>query len=100
MAQAPLSPADAEYRALDSRIAGASLAQERDAWRAFALRHSADPRADEARVRVVVLGVDLARRTGAEGDRAQARKDALDYLARKDAAQKERVGSLVEGLAP
>ena len=100
MAQAPLSTADAEYRALGSGTAGASLAQEREAWRAFALRHSADPRADEARVRVVVLGVDLARRTGAEGDRAQARKDALDYLARKDAAQKERVRSLLEGLAP
>ena len=99
LAQAPLSPADAEYRALDSRTAGTSLALQRDAWRAFALRHSADPRADEARVRVVALGVDLARRTGAEGDRAQARKDAADYLARADAAQKERVRSLLDGLA-
>lgn len=100
VAPAPLSPADTEYRALEARAGGASLAQERDAWRAFVLRHSVDPRADEARVRVVALGVDLARRTGADGDRAQARRDALNYLARKDAFQKERVRALLEGLAP
>ena len=100
MAQAPPSLAETEYRGLESRGAGTSLAAEREAWRAFAVRHPEDPRADEARVRVVSLGVELARQTGAEDDRARARKDAADYLARKDAAQKERVRSLLEGLAP
>ena len=100
MAQAPASPADTEYRALESRGAGASLAQKREAWRAFAVRYPGDPRADEARVRVVALGVDLARQTGAEDDRAQAEKDAADYLARPDAVQKERVRSLRERLTP
>ena len=100
MAQAPASPADTEYRALESRGAGASLAQKREAWRAFAVRYPGDPRADEARVRVVALGVDLARQTGAEEDRAQVWKDAADYLARPDAVQKERVRSLRERLTP
>lgn len=100
LAQRPPSLAESEYRALESHGAGPSLAAQREAWRAFAVRHPEDPRADEARVRVVSLGVELARQTGAEGDRARARKDGADYLARKDAPQKERVRSLLEGLAP
>jgi hypothetical protein len=95
----PLSPVEAEYRALESRTTAASLAELREAWRAFALRHPDEPRADEARVRVIALGIDIARRTGLSSDEAQARKDAADYLARKDAAQKERVRALLDDLS-
>ena len=100
-ASAPVGSAAAEYGALEAeaqKTPGIPLAQQREGWRSFAERHPDDPRADEARVRVVALGVDLARQTGDEADRALAQKDAADYLARPDAPQKTRVRALLAGL--
>jgi len=82
---------------LDSRVAR-SLEERRalrEAWRKFARDHPEDPRADEARVRVVALGAEIARETSKSEDVAQLRADGTAYLARADARQKERVKALL-----
>jgi hypothetical protein len=70
----------------------------REAWRAFLVAHPAGSRADEARVRLVEAGVSAWRAGGTADDRAQARQDAADYLAREAVPQAARVRRLLETL--
>src|SRR4029450_424487 len=73
----------------------AEMRSLRARWRAFAERHPQGPRSDEARVRAVALGVEIARASVEATDVEEARRDALSYLDRDDAVQKERVGALL-----
>jgi hypothetical protein len=100
---------EAEYGALARREGSARDQDARDAaelrslrnrWRAFIERHPESPRADEARVRVVALGVEIARATKTSSDAEEARRDGAAYLDRDDAVQKDRVKALLAGLAP
>jgi len=63
----------------------------RDAWGALARDLGTGSRADEARVRAVEAGIEAWRRSGDEGDRAAAQRDARAYLERPDALQPARV---------
>jgi len=96
----PTSGTEARYRGLLSRRP--SSAEEarvlREAWRAFAQSEPTGPRADEARVRVIEVGAQAFRLSGEEQDRATVAKDANDYLARPDAAQTERVRTILTTL--
>jgi hypothetical protein len=71
----------------------------REVWRAFVLRYPAGRRADEARVQVIVTGIAAWRLSGAAEDRSLLEQDAAEYLAREDAAQKDRVRALMESVA-
>jgi hypothetical protein len=84
---------------IPGRVSIEKLRSLRTAWRAFLASHPTSPRVDDARVRVVALGVDIARRSGERRDAEEARRDGRDYLGRGDAAQKERVSALLAGLA-
>jgi anti-sigma factor RsiW len=75
-----------------------ALRARREAWRAFALRHPEGAPADEARVRVVEMGLAAWRLGGEDKDLRRAREDAAAYLRRPDAAQAARVRALVAGL--
>ncbi len=65
--------------------------ERREAWRALVAQHPESPHADEARVRVVEAGLEAWRAGGDPRDLDLAREDAAAYLARDDAALKERV---------
>jgi len=69
--------------------------QARESWRAFASAHPADPLADEARVRAVEAAFEAWRADRDAADRRVLESDARSYLARGDAAQRERVIALV-----
>jgi hypothetical protein len=69
--------------------------QARESWRAFAAAHPADPRADEARVRSVESSFEAWRAGRDAADRRVFESDARAYLARGDAAQRERVSALL-----
>jgi hypothetical protein len=96
----PTSGAEARYRALLARRP--SSVEEaralRESWRAFAQSEPTGPRADEARVRVIEVGAQAFRLSGEEQDRATVAKDANAYLARPDAAQTERVRTILTTL--
>jgi hypothetical protein len=96
----PTSGPEARYRALLARRP--SSADEarilRESWRAFAQSGPTGPRADEARVRVIEVGAQAFRLSGEEQDRATVTKDANAYLARPDAAQTERVRTILTTL--
>jgi len=68
----------------------------RDAWSAFTVAHSDDPRADEARVRAIEAGREAWLAGGAGDDEAAFHRDARAYLERDDARQKERVERLLQ----
>ena len=70
--------------------------ERREAWRAFVAQHPESPHADEARVRVVEAGLEAWRAGGDPRDLDLAREDAAAYLARDDAALKERVRRALE----
>jgi hypothetical protein len=88
---------DALARLRPSSVAGWRAQRER--WRAFAAAHPDSPRADEARVRAILAGLELVRLGGGAQDEAIFRADASAYLARDDAAQKARVEALLAGAA-
>ncbi len=67
----------------------------RDAWRQFAASRPASPRADEARVREVESLYEAWRAGGEASDEEAFRAAAREYLARPDAAQRERVRRLL-----
>jgi hypothetical protein len=71
----------------------------RDAWRGLARDLGTGARADEARVRAVEAGLEAWRRSGDEGDRAAAERDARAYLERPDALQPARVRDALKALA-
>lgn len=70
--------------------------ERRETWRAFVAEHPESPHADEARVRVIEAGLEAWRADGEPGDLDLARQDALAYLARDDAALKQRVRTALE----
>jgi hypothetical protein len=96
-AAAKLVAVELEWERLDAsrpRSAG-EWRRLRDEWRLFVARDPAGPRADEARVRTIEAGLE-AWRTGSDAaDEAAFRGDAAAYLAREDAAQRERVRRLL-----
>jgi hypothetical protein len=94
------APVEAEFDALKAREAGSldELRRVREEWRSFLSRHPQGPRADEARVEMIAVSVEIAVRTRAVADEAEARGQARAYLARSGAAQKERVRALVARL--
>jgi hypothetical protein len=92
---APARPSAKElrYQALFARRAS-SVAEARtlrEAWRVFAQDYPDGPEVDEARVRVIELGVQAYQLGGGETDLALCREDARAYLGRDDARQKDRV---------
>jgi hypothetical protein len=93
-------PEALRYRALISEKpeSAEGARRVREQWRAF-LELSPLPRqADEARVRIVEMGALAWRFSNDPADRDQARRDALAYLRRDDAAQGARVRSLLATL--
>jgi len=64
--------------------------ETREALRAWAATYPDDPRADEARVRVIEDGVAAWRSGERDEDLTRAREDLAAYLARPDARQKDR----------
>jgi hypothetical protein len=92
---------DGEFQKLAaSRPAGlAEWRALRERWRALAARVTG-PQADEARVRAVAAGLEAVRAGGDETDRLAFRREALAYLARPDALQRERVRALVAAEPP
>ena len=88
---------EAAFRRLDATRprTAAEWRALRDAWRAFAAARPGGPRADEARVREVESLHQAWRAGGEAADEAAFRTAARDYLARPDAAQRERVERLL-----
>ena len=70
----------------------------RDAWELFARDVSADPRADEARVRAIEVGVRAWKLGHEEADLATARARGRAYLAAENAPQAARVRAALEAL--
>lgn len=63
----------------------------RRAWREFASDYAASPLADEARVRAIEAVAAAFAASGAEADLALLQGEAVEYLAREDARQADRV---------
>jgi hypothetical protein len=70
----------------------------RDAWELFARDVSADPRADEARVRAIEAGVRAWKLGHEDADLATARARGRAYLAAENAPQAARVRAALEAL--
>jgi hypothetical protein len=70
----------------------------REAWRVFNKTYPKGSYSDEARVRVIQLGIEAFRLGGDAKDRDKALEDAALYLRRADAAQAERVKALLNTL--
>jgi Putative zinc-finger len=91
---------EARYRSLKGRTA--STAEEaralREQWRSFAASPLAGPHADDARVAAIEAGARAYAFSHDDDDRAAAETDARAYLARKDAAQAEKVRELLANL--
>ena len=90
--------AEADWRRLDAARprTPAEWRRLREDWRRFVTRDPRSPQADEARVRMIEAGREAWRAGSDPADQALFRKDATDYLDRGDAAQKERVESLLQ----
>lgn len=88
---------EAAFRRLDATRprTAAEWRTLRDAWRHFAASRPGSPRADEARVREVESLYEAWRAGGEAPDEEAFRAAARDYLARPDAAQRERVERLL-----
>ncbi len=70
----------------------------RESWRRFASTTSSSVEADEARVRVIEMGVSAWSHEGRAEDRTLAERDGAAYLARPDARQSVRVRELLATL--
>jgi hypothetical protein len=107
-------PTPAPERTLNGRLEGmgdlslakppfasvAAARQARDAWRAYVGTQPLGPGADEARVRIIEAGLAAWELSREEPDRTVLRRDIAEYLARRDAAQAERVRALRRRLEP
>ena len=67
----------------------------REAWRDFARLHAGSALADEALVRAAEAAAGAYRASGDARDERALRRDADEYLARRDALQRERVQRLL-----
>lgn len=98
VAAAPAGPAAlAEGRAkavLEKRTAD-DWRRERDRWRSVAESSADAASADGARVRVVEASFEILSLTGQEADREAFEREAREYLARGDAAGRDRVLGLL-----
>jgi hypothetical protein len=70
----------------------------REEWRAFLAQGPSARQADEARVRIIEVGLRAFRLSNDPADLLLARRDAEAYLRRDDAAQGHRVRSLLATL--
>jgi hypothetical protein len=88
---------EAEWRRLDAARprTAAEWRRLREEWRRLVARDPGGPLADAARVRTIEAGGEAWRAGGEAADETVFRRDAAAYLARDDAAQKERVRRLV-----
>lgn len=98
VAAAPAGPAAlAEGRAkavLEKRTAD-DWRRERDRWRSVAESRADGASADGARVRVVEASFEILSLTGQQADREAFEREAREYLARKDAGERDRVLGLL-----
>jgi hypothetical protein len=74
----------------------AQARRAREEWRAFVALEPPAPEADEARVRLVEMGVKAWRFSNDPRDLVLLRQDAQAYLRRDDAAQGDRVRRLLD----
>jgi hypothetical protein len=90
-------PAAPWYQSLLARPTGTAAEARvlREEWRSFAERYPTGAPADEARVRVVEVGLSAWRLSNDPADKTQVRLDAEAYLRRDDAAQGQRVRTLL-----
>jgi hypothetical protein len=98
---AAVDEAGLAFRRLDAARPG-SVAEWRrlgEAWRAFAVAHPGDRRADEARVRAIEASREAWLAGGEAADEQDFRRDVADYLAAAASLQKTRVERLL-GTAP
>jgi hypothetical protein len=72
----------------------------REAWRVLARTRGDHVRADEAAVRAIEAAAAAYRASGDEKDARVLERDVAEYLARKDAAQPERVRRVLRDTAP
>ena len=93
---------EARFKGLlaQSSRSAAEARAARDAWRTFVRDDPAGPRADEARVRAIEAGAEAWRLGRDEADRADAEREARQYLARTDARQSDRVRAALAKLRP
>ena len=94
--------AETAFAVLVARAAttAADARSVRDDWRTFAADNTLDPHADEARVRVVELGLLAYKLGGDPADLRQAQEDARVYVARTDAGQARKVRRLIDSVEP
>jgi len=92
-----LAASTSSYASLLSRTTATAAEARalREEWRAFAESHPTGTEGDEARVRVVELGISAWRLSNDPADKALVRQDAEAYLRRDDAAQGQRVRTLL-----
>jgi hypothetical protein len=85
------------FRALLAQLPGttAEVRRLREQWRAFVAQGPPAAQADEGRVRTVETGVQAWRLSNDPADLAMAKQDAEAYLRREDAAQGDRVRTLL-----
>jgi hypothetical protein len=88
------------FRALEAEVPADLEAARRlrEAWRGFVAQGAPAGQADEARVRIVEMGVQAWRFSNDPADLSLVKSDALAYLRRDDAAQGDRVRALMAAL--
>jgi hypothetical protein len=92
------SPAYRDLLARSPRDA-AEARSLRETWRRLSATTADTAEADEARVRVIAMGVAAWRYERQAEDRASAEKDGTSYLARPDARQTARIRELLATLS-
>jgi hypothetical protein len=95
---APTAPAPLDEGRAKAVLAKRSVEdwrRERDRWRSFVEASPEAPGADAARLRVVEASFEILSLTGQEADREAFEREARAYLARKDAAGRDRVLGLL-----
>jgi Putative zinc-finger len=85
------------FRALLAQVPGTTeeVRRLREQWRAFVAQEPPTAQADEGRVRIVEMGAQAWRLSNDPADLAMAKQDAEAYLRREDAAQGDRVRTLL-----
>jgi hypothetical protein len=89
-----------KFRVLQAEVPGSAedARRLREQWRAFVAQAPPANQADEARVRIVEMGVQAWRLSNEPSDLILVKGDAEAYLRRDDAAQGNRVRALLATL--